>query len=81
MHGKSNPSSFFQIPQIWASQSVTNIIEVTLVAKDKQPHPYTIDNKQCFSYFDANALIFRQNEAHTLYFRLTPEDFAKGYKR
>lgn len=58
-----------------------NIIAVTLIAKDRLPHAYTIENKSAKMAFDDDALIFRRNEPHTLYFCLTPEDFAKGYKR
>lgn len=68
------------IPQMWARQSTKNIIEVTLCAKDKQTHNYSIDNKQCHSVYDDEALIFRQNESHTLYFCLTKEDITNGYK-
>lgn len=58
-----------------------NIIAVTLVGKDGQPHAYTIDNKTCKPALDDDALIFRQNEPHTMYFCLTPEDFTNGFKR
>jgi hypothetical protein len=68
------------IPHIWALQSVKNIIEVTLVAKDLQPHDYAIENKTSKSSFDDDALIFRQNDLHTLYFCVTTEDFKNGYK-
>ena len=70
-----------QIPQIWALQSVKNIIEITLVAKDKRPHAYSIDNKFSKTLFDDDALIFRQNDLHTLYFLVTNEDFKNGQKR
>jgi hypothetical protein len=66
---------------MWARQSLKNIIEVTLVAKDKLPHDYAIDNKTSKSSFEDDALIFRQNESHTLYFCLTAEDFKNGFKR
>ncbi|UJR20827.1 hypothetical protein I4U23_023938 [Adineta vaga] len=82
---RCEPFSEFDYPTIdifqrWAAESVTNIIEVTLVAKDKQPHCYAIDNKKSQTNFDENSLIFRQNDLHTLYFRVTPEDIAKGHK-
>ncbi|CAF1025814.1 unnamed protein product [Adineta ricciae] len=64
----------------WPMESVNNIIEVTLVAKDKQPHCYTIDNRQCQPRYEENTLIFRLNEPQSLYFRVTPEDISKGYK-
>lgn len=47
---------------------------------DKQPHPYTIDNKNSSNTFEDNALIFRQNDQNVLYFRLTDDDFRNGYK-
>jgi hypothetical protein len=68
------------VSQMWARQSLKNIIEVTLVAKDKLPHDYAIDNKTSKSSFEDDALIFRQNESHTLYFCLTAEDFKNGFK-
>jgi hypothetical protein len=58
-----------------------NIIEVTLVAKDKQPHDYVIDNKTSKPTFEDDALIFRQNADHTLYFCLTNDDYRNRYKR
>jgi hypothetical protein len=51
------------------------------VAKDLQPHDYAIENKTSKSSFDDDALIFRQNDLHTLYFCVTTEDFKNGYKR
>ena len=79
----SQRNQFFalQIPQKWAMESVNNIIEVTLVAKDKQPHCYTINNRQCQPRYEENTLIFRLNEPQSLYFRVTPDDISKGYKR
>jgi hypothetical protein len=47
---------------------------------DKQPHPYTIDNKTSSNTFEDDVLIFKQNEPNVLYFRLTNEDFQNGYK-
>jgi hypothetical protein len=48
---------------------------------DKQPHPYTIDNKTRPDTYDDNALIFKQNnEPNILYFRITNDDFQNGYK-
>jgi len=72
---------FLKIPKTWAHQSIKNIIEVTLVAKDKQPHDYAIGNKNSKTSFDDDALIFRQNDLHTLYFCVTPDDFNNGHKR
>jgi hypothetical protein len=66
---------------MWALQSVKNIIEVTLVAKDREPHAYSIENKTSKAIFDDDALIFRQNDLHTLYFCVTNDDFKNGYKR
>ncbi|CAF1530433.1 unnamed protein product [Rotaria magnacalcarata] len=68
------------IPHIWALQSVKNVIEVTLVGKDYQPHPYTLENKTSSTSIHENALIFRQNVENTLYFSVTNEDFKNGYK-
>jgi hypothetical protein len=64
----------------WSRQSIKNIIEVTLVAKDKQPHDYAIDNKTSKPTFEDDALIFRQNDSHTLYFCLTNEDYKNRFK-
>jgi hypothetical protein len=47
---------------------------------DKQPHPYTLDNKTSSDTFEDNALIFKQGDPNVLYFRLTNEDFQNGYK-
>ncbi|CAF0856052.1 unnamed protein product [Rotaria sordida] len=78
----NNPHEYptIYIPHIWALQSAKNIIEVSLVRKDGQPHPYTIDNKTCSTTFDDNALIFRQNDLNTLYFCVTEDDFKTGCK-
>lgn len=57
-----------------------NIIEVALVGLDKEPHPYTLDNKTSSPSFDPNALIFKQEQRNVLFFRLTEEDFRNGYK-
>jgi hypothetical protein len=54
---------------------------VTLVAMDKQPHCYTLENKYSKTSFDEDALIFRQNDPHTLYFCVTDEDFKVGHKK
>lgn len=62
-------------------QSVKNIIEVTLVGIDGQPHPYTIDNKTSSNQLDDNTLVFRQNDLNTLYFCITNDDFKAGHKR
>ncbi len=48
---------------------------------DKEPHPYTIDNKNRHNLFEDQTLIFKQNEPNILYFRLTNEDFLSGFKR
>ncbi|CAF2493655.1 unnamed protein product [Rotaria sp. Silwood2] len=68
------------VPQIWASQSKVNIIEVALVDIEKQLHPYTIDNKNSKKSFDDQVLIFKETQPNILYFRLTNEDFLIGYK-
>ncbi|CAF1240598.1 unnamed protein product [Rotaria sordida] len=68
------------IPQIWACQSDMNIIEVALMDIEKQPHPYTIDNKIIKNSFEDQALIFKGDKPNILYFRLTNEDFLNGYK-
>ena len=57
-----------------------NIIEVTLMDVEKQPHPYMIDNKLAKTVMDDESLIFKQNEQNVLYFRLTNEDFLSGFK-
>jgi hypothetical protein len=66
---------------MWALQSAKNIIEVTLVGLDKQPHCYTLENKYSKTSFDEDALIFRRNDPHTLYFCVTDEDFKVGHKK
>ncbi|CAF2647842.1 unnamed protein product [Rotaria sp. Silwood2] len=68
------------IPEVWNFQSDVNLIEVTLMGIDKQPHPYSIDNKTSSDTYEDHALIFKQNEQNVLYFRLTNEDFQNGYK-
>jgi hypothetical protein len=51
------------------------------VGIDKQPHPYTINNKSSKPSFDTNdTLIVKQHEPHVLYFRVTNEDFLSGFK-
>ena len=72
---------FSQVPYEWFRQSMKNIIEVTLVGMDGQPHPYEIDNKTKKTSFDQDVLIFRENSDNTLYFCVTNEDFNNGYKR
>jgi hypothetical protein len=47
---------------------------------DKEPHAYAIDNKKSASTYEENALIFKQNERHLLYFRVTEDDFRTGLK-
>ncbi|CAF3332083.1 unnamed protein product [Rotaria sp. Silwood2] len=68
------------VPQIWACQSDTNIIEVALVDIGKQPHPYSIHNKTSKISYDDQALIFKDGPPNQLYFRLTDEDFTNRYK-
>ncbi|CAF3494726.1 unnamed protein product [Rotaria sp. Silwood1] len=68
------------IPSTWNFQSDVNIIEVALMGIDKQPHPYSIDNKTSSDTYEDYALIFKQNDPNVLYFRLTNEDFQNGYK-
>ncbi|CAF4951843.1 unnamed protein product [Rotaria sp. Silwood1] len=68
------------VPSTWNSQSDVNIIEVALMGIDKQPHPYSIDNKTSSDTYEDYALIFKQNDPNVLYFRLTNEDFQNGYK-
>lgn len=57
-----------------------NIIEVALVGVDKEPHPYTLENKISSSTYDPAALIFKQDQRNILFFRLTDEDFRNGFK-
>lgn len=47
---------------------------------EKQPHPYTLENKSRQQIPDDKALIFKENADNTLYFRLTNEDFVRGFK-
>ncbi|CAF1057030.1 unnamed protein product [Adineta steineri] len=63
-------------------QSFKNIIEVTLVGVDKQPHCYKIRNKKSVTDFsDENAVIFQNiDDPHSLYFCVTDEDANKGNK-
>ncbi|UJR28743.1 hypothetical protein I4U23_009970 [Adineta vaga] len=68
------------IPQIWARQSEMNIIEVKLVDIEKNPHPYSINNKTSKNKLDEAALVLQENESNTLFFRLTNEDFLSGCK-
>ena len=68
------------MPQEWTQQSNTNIIEVALMDIERQPHPYTLENKSRQKRSDDKALIFKENEDNTLYFRLTNEDFVRGCK-
>ncbi|CAF1457995.1 unnamed protein product [Adineta ricciae] len=53
-----------------------NIIKVTLVKVDHQPHVYTLENKER----KTSSFIFKTDEPHTLYFHLTKEDCEKGEK-
>ncbi|CAF1318693.1 unnamed protein product [Rotaria sordida] len=68
------------IPSTWNFQSDVNLIEVALMGIDRQPHPYSIDNKTSSDTYEDHALIFKQNDSNVLYFRLTNEDFQNGYK-
>ena len=54
-----------------------NIIEVTLVGIDKQPHPYTLENKAR----EKSSLIFKEEDLNSLYFHVTEDDIKKGTKR
>ncbi|CAF2409681.1 unnamed protein product [Rotaria sp. Silwood2] len=69
-----------EYPTIYISQAwimADNIIQITLVGIDRQPHAYTIDNKER----KVSSLIFKQEEEpHSLYFHVTKEDFDKGEK-
>ncbi|CAF1454471.1 unnamed protein product [Adineta ricciae] len=53
-----------------------NIIKVTLVKVDHQPHVYTLENKER----KTSPSVFKTNESHTLYFHLTKEECEKGEK-
>jgi len=66
--------------QRWACESGVNIIEVVLVDIQKQPHPYSIDNKSSQKSLDDQVLIIKEDEPNILYFRLTNEDFLAGFK-
>jgi len=68
------------IPSVWAHLSSETFIEVTLVKANHQPHRYTIGNKTAKNDFQNDALIFRQNDLHTLYYRVTENEFSQGYK-
>ncbi len=46
----------------------------------KQPHPYSINNKASQKSLEDHVLIVKQDEPNILYFRLTNEDFLAGYK-
>jgi len=69
-----------QVPIQWAMESCMNIIEVTLVDMEKQPHPYSLENKSAQSSFENGTPIIKQNDSNILYFRLSNEDFSRGYK-
>ncbi|CAF1499399.1 unnamed protein product, partial [Adineta steineri] len=70
------------ISDTWRRQSFKNIIEVTLVGVDKQPHCYIIRNKKSVPDFsDENAVVFQNiDDPHSLYFCVTDEDVNKGNK-
>lgn len=68
------------MPYEWSYQTDVNIIEVALVGLDKEPHPYTLENKNSSNIYDPNALIFKQDQRNVLFFRLTDDDFRNGYK-
>jgi len=68
------------LPYEWSYQTDVNIIEVALVGLDKEPHPYTLENKNSSNIYDPNALIFKQDQRNVLFFRLTDDDFRNGYK-
>ncbi|CAF1214112.1 unnamed protein product [Adineta steineri] len=70
------------VSDTWRRQSFRNIIEVTLVGLDGQPHCYKIRNKKSVTDFsDENAVIFQNiDDPHSLYFCVTDEDFNQGYK-
>ncbi|CAF5000913.1 unnamed protein product, partial [Rotaria magnacalcarata] len=68
------------VPQEWARESDTNIIEVSLMDIEKKPHLYTLENKNRMKPLDDLLLIFKQEEVNTLYFKVTNQDFLNGYK-
>lgn len=61
-------------------ESNFNIIEVALVDMEKEPHPYTLDHKSARPLFEDGALIIKQTDPNILYFRLTNDDFVRGFK-
>ncbi|CAF1449396.1 unnamed protein product [Didymodactylos carnosus] len=69
------------ICQQWRSASL-NYIEVALKAVDGSPHLYHIDNKLCKlnSITGQHDLIVKDEEKNLLYYQVTEEDYAKGYK-
>ena len=44
---------------------------------DRQPHPYTIDNKERLK---SEELIFKSGEVNSLYFHVTEQDCRQGHK-
>ncbi|CAF1109628.1 unnamed protein product [Adineta steineri] len=62
------------ISQTWRNQK--NVIQVTLLGIDNQPHPYTIKNKEC----GKSSLVVKKNESNTIYYDVTNDDLVKGYK-
>ena len=65
-----------QVPQIWARESDTNIIEVQLVDVLKNPHPYSLNNKTQAD----QSLDIQSDEPNKIFFRLTNDDFVNGFK-
>ncbi|CAF1096201.1 unnamed protein product [Adineta ricciae] len=72
--GAEYPTIF--VPQIWARESDTNIIEIQLVDILKNPHPYSLNNKTSAD----QSLDIQSDEPNKVFFRLTNDDFVNGSK-
>ncbi|CAF1214056.1 unnamed protein product [Adineta steineri] len=62
------------IPQKWRGRK--NYIEVSLLDIDNKPHPYTLESKES----NKSSLVFEPKESNKLYYDVTDDDFANGYK-
>ena len=64
----------------WQSQSAENYVEVALVDKNDQPHPYEIDFDKRNLPGNQDLIFKYLNVANVLLFRLTNDDFGNGFK-
>lgn len=74
---------FFKVNEEWAKESDENYIDVTLLDKKNEIHLYDLDykKKKPNRKDEETNLIQKVNDyTNTLRFRLTDDDFKRGFK-